>query len=128
LPHRSPLEESERSEAPAALTWIYANGHAIEQAFWAYRDAYILFRDADQVFLLERPLIGTPRPIPLVRVHRRTGVSYNDETGTLQYLDPAGQLSSLQIVPQWELLPRPAFRSTDSPFDESPGTAVREAP
>jgi len=128
LPHRSHLEESESSEAPAALTWIYANGHAIEQVFWAYRDAYVLFRDDDQVFLLERPLIASPPPIPLVRVHRRTEVSYNDETGTLHYLDPAGQLSSLQIVPRWELLPRPSFRSVDSPLDEDTDTAVREAP
>jgi len=101
-------------ETPAGLTWIYANGHAIEQVFWAYHDAYILFRDDDQVFLLERPLVGAPRPIPMVRIHRHTEIAYNDEAGTLYYLDPEGWLSSLQVVPRWELLPLSSLRSFDA--------------
>ncbi len=128
LPGRLRIEGSESPETPVALTWIYASGHAIEQAYWVYRDAYVLFRDEDQVFLLERPLIGTPRAMPLVRVHRRTEIAYNDESGMLYYLDPAGHLSSLQIVPRRELLPLSSFRPVDAHPEAAPETSAREAP
>lgn len=104
LPGGFQMERLEDAQTPMPITWIYRGGRAIEQAFWVYGDAYILFRDEESVFLMERRHSGTASPAPLVRVLRRTRIAYDDNAGTLYYVDPDGRLSSLQIIPRQDLL------------------------
>ncbi len=90
------------------LFWVYKEGRNITQAFWVFDGSHILFRDEDQIFLLELETYGPPSLHELVRSKRKSPVCYSEEAGTLFYLDrDTAALSALTLLPKRELLSLP---------------------
>jgi len=86
------------------LLWVDVKGINIEQAFWAYEDSHILFRDKDQAWLIEMEESGPPHLDGLIRVNPNKSLFYIEEAGTLYYLDYiSSKLYSLDIIDQQPL-------------------------
>lgn len=101
-------ETTESFEAGPVVRWVFDAGKQIAQASWVYDGSHILFRDQDAVFLLELTPYGTPHLYELAHVEHETAITYNEETGTFYYLEPAtGTCYSVEIVPKRELMPLP---------------------
>ncbi len=105
---RGELGEKEVFESGPKLIWVFKKGEKIEQAFWVYEGSHILFRDGDKVFLLELETYGKPHLNFLVEVKHRSSIFYSEDLGKLYYLDnTTGNLTSMEILPRWEILPLP---------------------
>lgn len=92
-------ETEDNPRRQPALQLLYSAGRGIRQAFWAYDDTHVVFRDGDSVFLTEaRP----PEPFlvrPLERVSVQSPVFYHDLTKTLYFLNPvSGQIVRRKIT------------------------------
>ena len=91
----------------ASLIWVFKKGSDIAQADWIYEGSHILFLNDDLVSLLEPETYGKPHLNPVARVQKNSAVFYSEESGKLYYLEPeTGYLSSIEILPKWEILPR----------------------
>lgn len=78
---------SEEEEILPPRMVLYRSGSDIQQVFWAYDNTHILFRDRNEVFLLEA---GDQSPYvirSLQTVARGTDILYYDAQKTLYYLD-----------------------------------------
>ena len=107
------------------LQWLYAKGVKISQCSWVYEDSHIIFRDRDQVYLVE---FGEDSPQYLenvVKLKENTSFYYNEPTGNLYYLEPSsGKFCAIEVVPKKESALAP-FLSTpeqDSSSKEGPGS------
>lgn len=80
------LSSEEEEVFPPRLV-LYRSGNDIQQAFWAYDNTHILFRDGNEVFLLEA---GDQAPYgirSLQTAARGTDVLYYENQKTLYYLE-----------------------------------------
>lgn len=92
-------------EAGPRLIWIYKQGKEIQQAFWAYEGSHILFKDENQVYLLELETYGKPHLNRILEAKPGSSISYAEETGMLYYLGPvSGNLSAVEVLPRKEIL------------------------
>lgn len=96
---------------------VYAKGKNILQCFWVYGGTHILFRDRDDVFLLELSPDGKHHIEFVVNVKNNSDVSYSDDTGKLYYLDPQGRLLSQKIIPK-EFMAFSPFTGSDHVKEE----------
>lgn len=91
------------------LNKVYANGTDIKQCFWAYDGTHILFKDDDEVYLLELSPDNKCALESLVKVKSKSGVFYAEKNGCLYYLDAgSGALRAITIVPK-EGMALPSF-------------------
>ncbi|MBI3615888.1 MAG: PEGA domain-containing protein [Candidatus Omnitrophica bacterium] len=87
-------------QGPRVL-WVFERGRNIEQAFWVHEGSHALFRDHDEVYLLEIAAVGTPHLELLLRVKEGSSIAYSEETGRIYYLERwQGRLSSIEILPK----------------------------
>lgn len=90
------------------VTWVYRKGKDIQRAFWVYQDAYVLFQDQNDIFLLELETFGKPNLDQLLSVKKHTPIHYVEQKGRLYYLDEKSEkLMSLEIVPKQTLIDIP---------------------
>lgn len=78
---------------------VYENGKSISQCFWAYHGTHIIFKDKDEIFLLELEPDGKHHVEFLANARHNSDVFYSQEKGYLYYLDQQGNLMSIGIVP-----------------------------
>ncbi len=82
------------------LEWIFEGGKNVGEAFWVYEASHVLFRDENDVYLLELRQYGRPRMDRVLTVKGKTGIFYSEKTGLMYYLDPSsGNLTSAEIIP-----------------------------
>lgn len=84
------------------LRKVYEKGTDISQCFWVYDGAYVLFKDGDQVYLLELNQDVGYHKESIVKVKEKTAIFYTDKIGFLYYIDPRGYLFTLRILPERE--------------------------
>lgn len=97
-------EENPARGAPRSSVlpeWIDASAGDVRQAFFAYGDTHILYRDGDSV-LIAGPRREDGRLVRhVVNVSHGTSVQYSNSNGRLYFLDSrTGRLSTLVIVPR----------------------------
>ena len=93
--------ESDLFERGPRLVWAFKKGRDIEQAFWVHEGSHLLFRDRENIYLLELETPGNPHLESLLRVKGTSSIAYSEATGRLYYLEPVkGRLCSIEIVPQ----------------------------
>lgn len=79
---------------------VYENGRNIEQCL-RLTDAHIIFRDNNEIFMLEIQPQGPARIEPILKVKSESSVFYSEARGSLYYLDnKAGSLCKIEILPK----------------------------
>lgn len=87
--------------------WIYQNGSHIEQAFWANNGNAILFRDGNQVFILNKQSFGQTKIQKITNIRPDSTIYYSEKTGKLYYIEPFNQLlSAVTILRHKPILPK----------------------
>ena len=95
------------------LTWIYTVGKNIEQCFWIYDGAHVLFRDSKDIFILEMTEYGSYTLSHLFQVKEKSSVYYSEDEQKLYFIDAdTNELRSVDIVPQKGVVETP-FPHTD---------------
>lgn len=83
----------------ARLYWLFKGARAINQVFWAYDYSHVVFKEADQVYILELVSQGPIKMDKVVRVKKGSSIYYSEESGILYYLEKTkGAFSSIQII------------------------------
>ncbi|HPS20109.1 MAG TPA: PEGA domain-containing protein [Candidatus Omnitrophota bacterium] len=101
------VEEDAPFQKGPKFRWVYTGGKDIRQCFWVYAGSHILFRDGNDVFLLDPETSARPRLVHVTFVKDGSSIQYLEDNGRLYYLDPAkGRLESMEIVPERELIPK----------------------
>ncbi len=99
-------EDEEIFERGPRRVWVFREGKKIEQAFWVYEGSHVLFRDENEVFLLELETYEKPHVHSLLEVKKGSSVFYSEAAGKLYYLEnAAARLASLELLPRREILP-----------------------
>jgi hypothetical protein len=89
------------------MQWIFLNGDHIEQAFWANSGSAILFRDGNQVFLLNKQSFGPTKIQKITNIRPQSSIFYSERTGKLYYIEPFNQLlSAVTILRHKPILPK----------------------
>lgn len=92
-------KESTLFEQGPALLWPITNGRNIQQTFWVNDTSQILYRDENEIFLIEADHQGESLPFGIIPVRPGSAVEYSDALGTLFYLDQeTGHLCSVEIL------------------------------
>ncbi len=89
------------------LNDIYHGGANITQCFWVYAGSHVLFKDKNEVYLLELAPDGNYRKEYIVSAKENTAVFYNEIDGSLYYLDQKGALMKIKILPNAEIIFQP---------------------
>jgi len=90
-----------------SMQWIFQRGHNIGQAFWANNGSAILFRDDNQIFLLDKDTFGQARLQKITSVRRDNSIYYSEKTGRLYYIEPQERLlCTIQILRHKSILPK----------------------
>ena len=90
-----------------SLQWIYQQGRSIEQAFWANNGSAILFRDGNDIFLLDKESFTQPKVQKITRCRANSSIFYTEKTGKLYYIDPSSRLlSMITILRHKPILPK----------------------
>ena len=93
------------SESAEGVRWIIDKGKKIAQAFWAYDQSHVLFRDDSKVYLLELVENAVPEFREYLEVKKGSSVVYMEKSGKVYYLEKTtGQLYLDELVPKAELL------------------------
>jgi hypothetical protein len=95
---------NEGFEKGPELKWLYSGGADIRQVFWVYGGDYALFRDGEDVYIADLESSGRPEINHILKVRKGSSISYFDEAGKLFYVDQQGRFSSIEIIPQRELI------------------------
>lgn len=96
-----PDEKTEETRDPRAeLDWIFKEGRDVRQAFWLHEGSHVLFRDGSQTFLAECRKNRMARIRRLFTSMKNSAIFYAEETGKVYYLDAAGDLYALEILPK----------------------------
>lgn len=96
-----------REKGSKNFRWIYDQGGAIEQAWWANSTGAILFRDGNEIFIMDKEGLKGTSPYKITAIKKRSGVHYSEKTGRLFYLDAAkGRLSMISILRHQPILPK----------------------
>lgn len=102
------IDPNQIFDAGAQLTWIYQKGQKIEQAFWVFDGSHILFRDKNEIYLLELETYGKPHLYELMNVKDKSSIYYHEDSGQLYYLEgTAGHLAVLELLPRNDILTLP---------------------
>ena len=80
------------------LQKVYGSGTNISQCFWADDGTHVVFNDQGKVFLLELAQDGKHHVEYMTDVKNDSSIFYSDETGSLVYLNKAGNLMKLKII------------------------------
>ena len=81
------LGVSDLSFGPATeIQWVAEKAGKISQAFWVHGGSHILFRDGNQVYLLELA-DGGMEPEECFQVQRGSAIFYSEKTGKIYYLE-----------------------------------------
>jgi len=108
-----PFERDDVFEPAPRLKWVYHGGDQINQAFLVYEGSAVIFRDGNQVLLLDLETFEEPHLSPVVEVFPRSDIYYSDDSGFLYYLDQAkGHFMSLQVVPKESVIQFPEWKET----------------
>ncbi|MFO7810267.1 MAG: PEGA domain-containing protein, partial [Candidatus Delongbacteria bacterium] len=78
---------------------VYDDGDNILQCFWVRNATHILFKDADNVYLLEIDPDKDPHKEFIVKVRPGTEISYFEKTGSLYYINSEKKLMKMEIIP-----------------------------
>ncbi|OGW82823.1 MAG: hypothetical protein A2Z83_04460 [Omnitrophica bacterium GWA2_52_8] len=108
--HEIPSDEI--FEKGPKVSWIYPKSGNVEQAFWVYEGAYILFRSGTAVKLMEQETFGDPHLYEVAAVKEDTSVGYDEDSGRMYYLDAeTSALTEMEIIPKHSIitLPFPAI-------------------
>jgi hypothetical protein len=97
--HAAKEEEGLLPAQPLHFQPVYDGKH-ITQCFWAYHGTHVLFKDKDEVFLLELMPDGKHHVEYLFIAQRNSGITYSEKDGTIYYLDPKGFLMKAKIIPE----------------------------
>ena len=100
LDFEKPERKKEFFERGPEIEWLFEQGKSIRQAYFVYDAAYILFCDADKIFLAR---IGERYSSleKLVTVREGSEFFYAEKTGKLYYLEPSrGELVVADILPE----------------------------
>ncbi len=90
-----------------SLRWLFQKGHNISQAFWANNASNVLFKDNNEVFLLDKEMFGTNRIQKITNIRSDTSFFYNEKTGRIYFIEPQESLlASVQILRQIPLTPQ----------------------
>lgn len=91
-------------ETGPKLTWVWKQAKKIEQAFWVYESSHVLFRDQNDVFLLDLETYGKPHLHEILHVKSGSSITYSEESGKLYFLESkTGSLSAIEILPSWQI-------------------------
>ena len=82
---------------------IMSKGTALTQCFWVYNATHVLFKDKNDVYLLELAPDGVIHKEYLVSVKDKTAVLYSERDGDLYYLNQQGNLAKIKILPKEKL-------------------------
>lgn len=74
-------------EKGPSLRIIFSGGKDIKQAFWVYEGSHILFRDKEEIFLLELEEYKKQKLNFLFKVLEKTNVCYFEETGKMYFIE-----------------------------------------
>lgn len=94
-------EENPKSTAAvqANIDWVFVQGKDIRQCFWVYEGSHIIFRDGNQVWLLEPQPQGPAHLEAVTASKENSSVVFVEAKGSLYYLgEHDGRLYSLDIV------------------------------
>lgn len=95
-------------EIGPTLTWVYTKGRNIKQAFWVYDGSHVLFRDADNIFLLEMEEYGRVKIARLCSVQKNSAIYYSEGTGKLYFIGSEGEgLYAAGILPSQGVITSP---------------------
>ncbi len=109
-------------EKGPTLSWAYREGKDIEQCFWVYEGSHILFRDGNDVFLIEIEEYGEFTLDHLFHVKDKSAVYYAEQTGKMYFLEPGTEnLLSVEIVPSKGMVPTPFPAATEENKTEQTG-------
>ena len=87
-------------------SWIYSKGKDIGQAFWVYQDSHVLFKDVNTVYLVELEDSGENEIYEVLKVQKRSGIIYSEETGNVYFIDPdTSEVMFIDIIPEAGILP-----------------------
>ncbi len=85
--------------------WLYEGGGNITQGFWVYEASHVLFKDRNEVFLLEVQTHERFHPNRIIKVRENSSVYYSEESAKLYYLDTDGKLSCIEVFLKGKALP-----------------------
>ena len=98
-----------------SIKWITESGANIQQAFEVAEGSYVLYLDNNTVFLTEVEAYGQRIQSTIVQVKNGTNIHYDDDKGTLYYIDPkTSLLMSVQIVAPDPIIPLSFYDQADS--------------
>ncbi len=116
-------EDDEQGQAPernfTKISWVLVQGRDIRQCFWAYEGSHVIFRDGNDIFLLESEPQGPFHLEPVTSGAENASMMYVKEQGVLYYLGARdGKLYALDVVPRkWP---------GQTPFREEPSAKKSE--
>ena len=90
-----------------SLQWIFQKGRNIQQVFWANNAGTILFRDNNQIFLLDKEILPGARMQKITTIKSGTPFLYSEKTGKIYFIDPQENfLSTVQILQHNPIIPK----------------------
>ncbi|MEI7998161.1 MAG: PEGA domain-containing protein [Candidatus Omnitrophota bacterium] len=90
-----------------SMQWIYQDGNNISQAFWANNGNTIIFRDNNEVFLLDKEPFGHIRLQKITDITPGSSIYYSEKTGKLYYITPKEKfISAIIILRHKPMLPK----------------------
>ncbi|MBF0331379.1 MAG: PEGA domain-containing protein [Candidatus Omnitrophica bacterium] len=83
------------------VRWVFGQGKDIRQCFWAHDGSHVVFRDGNNIFILESEPRGAAHLEPVTVSKENASVVYAETKGVLYYLGAQdGKLYALDIVPR----------------------------
>ena len=93
-------------EKGPTLTWVYTKGKEIDDCFWAYQGSHILFKENNEIFLLEMEVFGREIKTHIASAAPKSSIYYAEDAGEVFYVAKEdGALQSIQIVPDKSAIP-----------------------
>ena len=96
------------------LNDIYDEGTDIGQCFWVYVGTHLLFKDKNDVYLLELAPDGKYHKEYIVEVKENTEIYYNKIDGSLYYIDQKGNLMKIKLLPKEKMIFAPLMEESKS--------------
>ncbi|MBF0619105.1 MAG: hypothetical protein HQL19_02940, partial [Candidatus Omnitrophica bacterium] len=96
--------DAKPGERVPGIKWVFDKGRDIRQCFWAYGASHVLFRDGNNISILEPVPQGPAHVEYVTAVRENTSVLYAESKGMLYYLGKDdGKLYALDIIPRAEI-------------------------
>ena len=97
-------EAVEQFEKAAAVSWLYGEARKIQNAFWLYDNSHILFKDQDQLYLLENFYSDQRQIKSLVEVDKRSDFFFSEADSYAYFLTHGDRhFARIELVPRKNL-------------------------